>query len=594
MTPPKVDKVDVRPLETLYLENFQLLEAQEVAAQLRGSDLTLDSKTGELRRLLAGGETEARSLEEEAAWVQLIREGDTNGDKFLDLAEAKQILTANLAAEQASGIEPEKFLASIAELMKNRYAPISANMKTLQSRAAFGPTLEAIKLYNRGIHADEVHMAHRTFALNGLGKTATNIVGFLPSLARNIWTDSPLLIGDSAAESAAEGKFLDRQAAIGELERVIDEGIRNNESWALEGKLEEAMKKLGSSTRDLLNAELCATELHQILTLSDPKERYSKLLAFAQAERPGTLGYGGGNSHIKGGWWESWWNLSGRRNNLFFAKTIFRFLAVKAATQDPDFDDSLDKRSRAAFSDMLGDGGGFGNMAAVGLTNVFCLGGAFCEPTQYRDWSDEAAMDGLGRGFNGALMVWGARRAFNIFGEANRLRQAAGLRQVASVWTREASIFRPAAEGLPRLRPFGGNAWAEAANAAEKEAEILGQASRNLGTGGKSRFGRLLEKATSPLAKMKSAAGNWLFKGMPALSEGQLATLKKAGSLGSRGMGKLVRGVLILGIVQYSDQKLAPVFNPFEYGFTDLDREADFDPYPNLTKPAFVPNTPSK
>ncbi len=594
MTPPKVDKVDIRPLETLYFENLPLLEPHEVAATLRGSDLTLDMKTGELKRLLAGGQTEARSLEEEAAWVQLIREGDANGDKTLDLAEARKILTANLAAEQASGIEPEKFLASIDELMKNRYAPISTNLKTLQARSAFGPTLDAIKLYNRGIHADEVHMAHRTFALNGVGKTATNIVGFLPSLARNIWTDSPLLIGNVAAESAAEGKFIEREAAISKLESVIEEGVRNNESWALEGKLEEGMKRLDAGSRALLNDELCATRLHQILTLKDEKERYSQLLAFAEGERPGFLGYGGGNSKMSGGWFESWWNLSGRRNNLFFAKTIFRFLAVKAATQDPAYDDSLDKRSRAAFSDMLGDGGGFGNMAAVGLTNVLCVGGAFCEPTQYRDWSDEAAMDGLGRGINGALTVWGARRAFSIFGEARRLGSITSYRNVWNVWKSEGSIFARTAPDAARFKPFGGNAWAEAATKAEKEAEVLGEASRTLGEGAKGRFGRLVEKVTAPVSRAKSAAGAWIFKGLPPLSAGQLAALKKTGSLGKAGLGKLVKGVLILGIVQYSDEKLAPAFNPFEYGFTDYDREADLDPYPDLTKAPLPQATPSK
>lgn len=582
MTPPKVDKVDIRPLDTLYFENFLLLEPHEVAAQLQGSDLTLDRKSGELKRLLSGGQTEARSLEEEAAWVQLIREADANGDKSLDVTEARQLLASNLAVEQASGIEAEKFLATIGELMKHRYTPISANMKALQARSVFGPTLEAIKLYNRGIHADEVHMAHRTFALNGVGKTATNIVGFLPSLARNIWTDSPLLIGDAAAESSAEGKFLDRQEAIEKLESILNDGLKKNESWALEGKLEEAMKRLDSGTRALLNDELCATRLHEILTTQDSKTRYDRLLAFAEGERPGFLGYGGGNSKMSGGWWESFWNLSGRRNNLFFAKTIFRFLAAKAATQDPAFDESLDQRARSSFSDMLGDGGGFGNMAAVGLTNVLCIGGALCEPTEYRKWSDEASMDGLGRGINGALMVWGARRAFSIFGEANRLKRAANIREVFNVWSQEGSIFQRTAAGAPRFKPFGGNAWAEAATKAEKEAEIVSVLGESKG-----RFGRLIDKATAPISRAKKAAGAWLLKGMPPLSAGQIANFKKAGALGKTGLGKLVKGVLILGIVQYGDKKQGPVFNPFDHGFTDLDREADLDPYPDLTKPAF-------
>ncbi|MFO1463123.1 MAG: hypothetical protein U1F66_05055 [bacterium] len=579
MTPPKVDKVDIRPLDTLYFENLLGVEPKAVAPMLKGSDLVLDSKTGELKRLLAGGQTESRSLEEEAAWVKLIRESDSNGDHQIDLAEAKTILAANLAPDQVSTVSPQEFLNSIAELMKNRYGPISANLKTEQSRAAFGPTLDALRLYNRGIHVDEISLAHRTISFNAIGKTATNTVLFLPSLVYNIKGDSPLLMGDALAENAAEKKFWQRSAAIEALEDVIDAGLRKNESWALEGDLDQAMQRLDAGTRDLLNAELCATRLHRILTLPDSKERYSQLLAFAEGERPGFLGYGGGNSHMDGGWWESFWNLSGRRNNLFFAKTIFRFLAAKAATGDAAFDQGLDQQSRAAFSDMLGDGGGYGNIAAVGLTNVLCLGGLACEPTEYRDWSDEARMDGLGRGIDGALMVWGARRAFNIFGEAKRLSSYKGIREVFRIWRREGSLFSPATEGAPRFRPFPVTAWAEEANKAAKEAELLAEG-KELG-GKPGRFGKVLNAAKAPF----SAFYRWATKGLPSLTPGQVAAVKAMGRTAGSGLGRLTKGVLILGIVQYNDQKMSPAFNSFEYGLSDLDREADFDPYPDLTKP---------
>jgi len=579
MTPPKVDKVDIRPLDTLYFENLIGVNPAQTATLLRGSDLVLDAKSGEMKRLLAGGQTEARSLEEEKAWVDLIRGADTNGDKQIDLAEAKNLLTSNLPTEQASTVDPQQFLDSINELMLHRYGPISANFKAEQARNAFGPTMDAIRLYNRGIHVDEVSLAHRTIALNGIGKTATNTVFFIPSLVRNIWSDSPLLVGDAVAEGAAEKKFWQREAAISSLQSVIDDGLRKNEPWALEGNLDEAMKRVDSGTRDILNDELCTTRLHNILTLEDKKERYSQLLAFANGERPGFLGMGGGNSHITGGWWESFWNLTGRRNNLFFAKTIFRFLAVKAASGDEGFDNNLDQQSRMAFSDMLGDGGGYANIAAVGLTNVLCLGGTVCEPTHYRDWSDEAKLDGLGRGIDGALMVWGARKAFNIFGEANRLRSFKGVREVFRVWRNEGSIFTPAEEGASRFRPFPLSAWTEGANKAALEAEQLGLDTEKAGTPG--RFKKALNAVTSPLSSLK----NWAFKGLPQLTAGQAAALKSAAGVAKTGGNKLVRAVLILGIVQYNDDKFNAAFNPFEYGMTDLDREANFDPYPDLTKP---------
>ncbi|MCE9626242.1 MAG: hypothetical protein K8R69_12465 [Deltaproteobacteria bacterium] len=589
MTPPKVDKVDIRPLDTLYLENLMGLEPAQVGGFLKGSDLAIDTKTGELQRLLAGGQTESRSLDEEISWVQLIREADTNGDKFLDATEVQKIFGANLAPDQAKGLDPQKFLDSIDELMRRRYGPISANVKSWQAKSVFGPTLDALKLYNQGIRVDEVSLAHRTLSFNAVGKTATNALFFIPSAVHNIWGDSPLLMGDAAAESSAERKFQTREEAVQKLETVINQGLRDNEAWALEGKLDEALLKLDSGTRDILNTELCASMLHRILTLPDAKERYSALLSFAEGERPnsgllGIFGYGGGNSHMAGGWWESLWNLTGRRNNLFFAKTIFRFLAAKAATQDPNFDQSLDQQSRAAYSDMLGDGGGYMNMASVGLTNVLCLGGLACEPTQYRDWSDEARMDGLGRGIDGALMVWGGSKAFTMFEEGNRLRGLKGTREVFKIWRREGSLVTRTAEGASRFRPFPVGAWREAANAAAKEAEIIGQDGKAL-AGGKGRFARALDRVTSPLSRAKAAAGEWLFKGLPALSPRQLSMLKTAAQVPGKGLGKLVKGVMILGIVQYGDSKLSPAFNPFEYGMKDLDREASFDAYPDLTKP---------
>ncbi|KAB2837583.1 flagellar biosynthetic protein FliR, partial [bacterium] len=55
----------------------------------------------------------------------------------------------------------------------------------------------------------------------------------------------------------------------------------------------------------------------------------------------------------------------------------------------------------------------------------------------------------------------------------------------------------------------------------------------------------------------------------------------------------LLAGVILLGILQAADDRLAPAFNPFEYGLKDLDREADFEAYPDPTRPepVLVPAT---
>lgn len=583
MTPPTIKSVNIQPLDNLYLENLLNLDIHEAAKQFSGTDLALDTQNGDLKRLLAGGKTEATSLDEEAAWIQLIRETDTNNDKSIDLEEVKNLLASNLAAEQANSIDPNEFLASIDSLMTQRYAPLAANMVALRSYHVFTPTLEAVKLYNDGIFSDEISLAQRTFALNGLGKTATNVVGFIPSLARNLWAESPLLLGDEAAKSSAEGRYQERKAAIASLEQTIAKGIEGNEAWAMEGNLSAAIATLDEETRDILETELCASRLHKMLSLEEPKERYEALLSFAETERPGFLGYGGGNSRMREGWFGDWWNLSGRRNNLFFAKTMSRFLGVKTATEDPNYDQDLHERSRNLLTEMNGDGlSGFNNLAAVGLTNIFCIGGNLCDTTPYRNWSDEASMDSLGRGIDGALLFLASRRAFTFFGDVNRLSKARSLGESAKVWWQESSLFLRKAEGAPRFNPLAGDSLRKAAVAAEQEAEALqlsGASIREEGVRG------VFSRISKPFSKMKKAAGAWLFRGLPPLSATQTALLKKSGSLASNGMGRLTRGVLIVGIMQYSDEKLSPPYNPFEHGLLDYNPEADFERYPDPTKP---------
>lgn len=574
MTPPKINRVDITPLDSLHLENLLGMEIHRAAEQFRGTDLSLDVESGELQRLLAGGQVETTSLEQESAWIQLIRESDANGDKALDLEETRKILASNLPEEQANAIDPDQFLTSIDHLMKTRYVPLAENMKAFRSDTLFSPTLDAVKLYNDGILMDELGMAHRTFRANGLGKTAVNIVGFLPSLARNLWTDSPALLGDALAEDAAYIRHRERLTAIESLEAVVSKGIQDKAEWAASGDLKAALALVEDTDhRAILEEELCALKLHDVLYLQDAKERYNALYDFAIGERPGLLGYGGGNSRMHGGWMESAWNFSGRRNNVFFAKTVLRFLAVKSATDDPAFDDELKAKARAAFSDITGDPlAGFNNLFSVGFTNILSGLQLIDEPTEYRDWSDEAAMDGVGRAIDGALIVFASRRAFDFLGNANRLAKATTWGETVNLWRSNATL----------RQPFGGNSLLAAAKAAEQEAKTLGLAGR---AGSKTTVGRWIDRGLSPLTRAKNAASAWLFKGLPSLSATQMAQLHSAKSAASGGLGRLTRGVLILGIVQYADETIAPPFNPFDYGGKTYDPEADFEKYPDPTLP---------
>lgn len=568
MTPPKIDRVDIAPLDSLHLENFLDMEVTKVTEQLRGTDLYLDVKTGEFQRLLAGDQTEATSLEEEANWIQLIRSMDQNGDKAVDLEETRNLLDSSLPPEEGGKIHPEDFLASIDNLMTRRYGPLSHNMKSYRSETIFSVTLEAIKLYNDGVRLDELDLANRTFAGNGLGKTTVNIVGFLPSLARNLVTESPALVGDHLAEEAAEGRYVERKTAIDALETIVSQGILNHEQWALQGDLEAALALLEPEQRAILEQELCATELHRIIHLEDPMERYEALYDFAVAERPGFLGYGGGNTRGEAGFW----NFSGRRNNVFFAKCILHFLIAKANSGDFQFDYEFKAKARAAYSDITGNPlAGYTNLFAVGFTNLLSAGGVIDEPTELHDWSDEASMDALGRGIDGVLLVLGTRRAFTFLGDAKRLTAATTAGQTVSVWWRNATF----------ARPLGGDSLRAAAAAAEREAEMLGLTQ----AASKTKFGRWLDVALDPWRTMGRAMSARLFKGLPPLSPDQRQMLQKAGAAPFQGLDKMTRGVLIWLIVENGDNRISPPFNPVEFGGEWVNPEAEFERYPDPTQP---------
>ncbi|MDL1872846.1 hypothetical protein FBR05_11695 [Deltaproteobacteria bacterium PRO3] len=596
MTPPKPEKVDIQALDVLYLENLLRLSPEEAAPRFVGTDLIVEKgidpwtgeSVGELKRILDGkGTTEARSLEEERAWVETLRDADLDKNKTLDLAEAQALLKAGLAEEQAASVDPEKFLASVEDLMARRYRPLAENMREFKAELSFRPILDLLEQYNYGILVDEVRQAHSVFSLNSLTKTATNVLAFVPYGVQRLWGEAPVLQGDALAEAAARSNYETRAQAIAALKQAIAEGVAQGEAWALEGRLDEALRKLDAATVAILEDELAATRLNSILALDDRKEAYQKLEEFAQAERPGFLGYGGGNTSA--GWFSSFWNYSGRRNNLYIARTLFRFLGVKAATGDAAFDETLHQGARASLADMNGDPlGGFNNMAAVGLTNIFCLGGAFCEPTQWRAWSDEAEMQMVGRMVDGALVLNLGSKSLGSLGDAFTLGRLQGWGQVARVWWGEGSF-------LARLSPLGKAGWARklVPIGIWKDARLAAGVEANQFA----LLGKPFERPAGRIGKIFDRMGEslktFLFKDLPPLSAAQSAQLKKAAELSGKGLDKLTKGVILLGILQAADDRLAPAFNPFEYGLKDLDREADFEAYPDPTRPepVLVPAT---
>jgi len=230
---------------------------------------------------------------------------------------------------------------------------------------------------------------------------------------------------------------------------------------------------------------------------------------------------------------------------------------------------------------MIGDGGGFNNLFTVGLTNIICIGGAVCETTPYRRWSDEDEMQALGRTIDGVLVLGVGTKSIATLSDAFAVGRLKGMGEVIRLWWGEGSFLshlNPFTKvgWLRKIAPFG--VWKEGRLAAEKEAEEFAKLGQDLNKS-KGRFGKFVEGVTGALKEK-------LFKGIPPLSAEQSAMLKNAGQLTGKGMDKLTKGVILLGILQATDEQLGASFNPFEYHLKDLDREADFEAYPDPTLPA--------
>ncbi len=586
MTPP--NKVDIHSLNSLYLENLQDLDPNLVAKRFKGTDLVLDTETGELKKIGPDGTSpELTSIDQENAWIKTLREADgaADGKKdgYIDINEVKKLLST-LPPESSSTIDPEKFLDSIAKLMKDRYDPLAANMNGWKAELAFKPTLDALDLYNKGLLSAATQQAGETIAFNSLTKTTVNIVGFFTYPVRRIGGPTETLWGDMRARESAKKDYDTRQAVIERLKAAIDKGVAGGESWALQGDFAMALQQLDPADAELLNGQLAATKINNLLNLSDPKERYRQMMDFAKADLPGWSGFGTGNTSE--GWFGDFWNYSGHRYNLFFARTVLRFLGTKAASGDEPSDDAMHSDARQTLSDSQGDGGGYTNLVAVGLTGIGCgLGYAVSLSwwteavdtntciTEYRDWSDEDRMDALGRGIDGAIMVFGGSKFLSRLSEGMKLSGYKGVFTAEGVW----GTWR-AAMAESKWNWLAGGKWAEAASKAEREAELLGLAGKAAQEG---RFWRLMNK----LGESKNAFKKWIFKGLGELRAEQKA--QAALQKGSAGMDKLSKGVILLGILQYGDNAISPSYNPFDYGLEMgwMDREADFERYPDPTQP---------
>jgi len=574
-------KVDIRPIEKLFLENLlggpEVIGKERFAKLFEGSDLKFNLKTGNLETLI-NGKLQVQTLQKEGDFLRQLKAADKNGDKQIDLGEIRAFLEKTLGASAAAKINPELALKQINGLVQKRYAVVMKNVQRFEGELHWEALLASLETYNTGLKEDDLRHATSVLPLNGLTKSGLSTLAFItynllyrPFAKITGMKNKPeksWFYGDTVVARRAEKNFLGRKAAIAEFQAAIAAGLAKGEAWAFNGNLDEALKKMKPESRAVLENYLAVGKIQKVLEIQDGAKKFEAMKKLALDERPSFLGYGGGN--VAGFKTGDIFNYTGRHNNIYFSRSVQSYLTTKfplegrAKGQNPLRVELLKTRK-----DMLGDGGGFTNLFTVGTSNLLCgagylltLGnrvGKTCTPTPYRRWGDEARMDAVGRTLNAGLFIYGSGRFLKAWSEAWGLKRLSGIREVGRVWKENVS---------PRSH-FATKALENARIAEQKRIDATGDTPA-WAQGAPNRL----------LSKVKQT----LFGKLPPVEEVLNPTqlrLFKSGTQRVSGFGKiLTNGVIRLYVTQNADKAMESRYN--KYG---TNHELNLDPPIVLTKP---------
>jgi len=451
MTPP-LKSVNIQSLDTVFPENLMGFKPQEIAKRLAGTKFQLYQNEGKV--FLRSQTGESVSLENLINFAWQIRDLDKNKDKYFDLKETQAFFDEY---KIPSSTDPQEFLKNLHNLVEGFFNPMAKNMEVWKSELSFTTLFGELRSFNKGLYSAESHRAHGENPLSS--KALTNIVFFPGSTAA--WglqkltlmdepevryldvvsggakTEAPFFLGDQMAQERTFTRYEERKIAIDNFETLVQEGLKNQEDWAMNFTWEGALAKLTEAhpeAVEILTEELALKKHWGIAASKNPTERYQKILELAKGERHGFLGYGGGAAKDY-----NWFNWTGNTNNYTYARSALQFLGTKA--WDPKNEEAsaqLQKESNAILEDMLGNGGNTNNAIHAGLCKV----NPWCDSVQYKPWSDETAGE-----FPGRLAFWAT--VFYGTNKFIKVRRAGGKFLLES----------PAAEAgmLTKVKYYGGN-----------------------------------------------------------------------------------------------------------------------------------------
>jgi len=446
-------KVNILSLYNFRVEDLQWLEqsgftSNEVAKVFQnGTDLVYDSTHKKFKPRLAGAKP--LSLAQLVHVANKIRQADTPvkdingdgkpdvGDGYIDLKEAKKLMLGTLKSHKAKATDPKVFLAYLKHLMTHRYNPIYKNWTNLAGILFHRHLVDTLGIYNDGLLQTDLAHANYLIPGNGLTKTVSNAVLLGPVAVYNIFAKEnvPYLMGDAGARAKAILRHSRAKIILSNLKDVFEKGYAKREKWALKGNLLMALKKLSKADAKIIGEQLAGKEIYRIFQIKDDKKRYDALKKFADAERPGAAGFGGGNTSDL-----SFWNYAGGKNNLYFAASIYNSLYSQAhVAGDPKWSAQFKAEVDQTLKDLKGNGGSFGNA----LLHWFSL-----KKVPYRDWSDQNTINAPGRLIFGLSAFAGSWK----YG----LKLARSIGKIGNYWRLKGFLRGPIKWGLGKIKNIRG------------------------------------------------------------------------------------------------------------------------------------------
>lgn len=477
MAEPKITSVDISRLLECNPDLMEGLKRPQLREKLQevvqGSDLKVDEKTGEVI-----ASEQAQKFKDTAHQAEMVRGliNAADGDNTITLDEAKAFMAKN--SEDFRGVTPENFLKDAKYFIEKRWGAICANLKQYSLEFPMQNLVYNLQVYNDGIYKEELEQARMSFSpvksfinvptwvgnMASFGAFTDPIQGWDYETNRETTLKPTYLGGDNLSMQDAYDDHLLRAAAINALVELINKDMEkgsNGVSWKVLAKQNELGKDLRSSAEPILQllenageisvtverrgigadeanpnlqnhpvkidgkkaAEMLRNQLDfaglfDIVMTKDKVTRYDKAIKYAQAERAGGGGLGGGNS-IHREWLDN--SVTAEVNNHYYAKTLLDTVIREGTPEQQElanvilYAQMMPASEKETGEDAAEKPGGFllqkfFYYGAEALSTLFTL--RTWHPVPYRPMPDEEAMYAPERVIKGGLFFAGAPYIF--------------------------------------------------------------------------------------------------------------------------------------------------------------------------------------